>query len=443
MKYYCIFDVETDGLLEEATTIHCLSYQIYDGVQIVDKGSLTDPILIVQFLFAQECLVGHNIIRYDIPVLEKILHISITCKVIDTLGISWYLYPDRPKHGLEEWGEHFGFSKKKITDWKGLKVEEYIERCEGDVEINKRLFLFQKGYLEALYDGNFNRMVGYISFKLACLKDQEQAGLKINVGLCLKTKQVLEHLINEKIEKLVEVMPAHLGKVLRVKPKLRTDSWFAFLAEQGVSPERAPWIVEFRDKPNPASHAQLKAWLYSLGWIPITFKLSKETLKKVPQISLPFGAGLCPSVKELYSVEPALQELDGLFVAQHRLSIINSFLEVKDKNDMVYSTAHGFTNTMRLQHGKPIVNLPSINKPFGKEIRGCIKIENPTRIMCGADVSGLEDNTKQHYIYFFDPKYVTEMRVPGFDPHIDVAVTGGMITKEEAEFFSWYTETHL
>jgi hypothetical protein len=55
--------------------------------------------------------------------------------------------------------------------------------------------------------------------------------------------------------------------------------------------------------------------------------------------------------------------------------------------------------------------------------------------MCGSDISGLEDNTKQHYIYFYDPKYVEEMRVPGFCPHLDIGVLAGLITKEEEEFY--------
>lgn len=48
-------------------------------------------------------------------------------------------------------------------------------------------------------------------------------------------------------------------------------------------------------------------------------------------------------------------------------------------------------------------------------------------------MSSLEDTTKQHYMYFFDPEYVTQMRVPGFDPHLDIAVLAGMLTFEQAE----------
>ena len=54
-------------------------------------------------------------------------------------------------------------------------------------------------------------------------------------------------------------------------------------------------------------------------------------------------------------------------------------------------------------------------------------------------MSSLEDTTKQHYMYFFDPEYVSNMRVSGFDPHIDVAVLAGLLSEEEKQFFSWYS----
>jgi hypothetical protein len=33
-------------------------------------------------------------------------------------------------------------------------------------------------------------------------------------------------------------------------------------------------------------------------------------------------------------------------------------------------------------------------------------------------------------MYFYDPEYVTQMRVPGFWPHLDIALQGKMLTLE-------------
>jgi hypothetical protein len=57
-------------------------------------------------------------------------------------------------------------------------------------------------------------------------------------------------------------------------------------------------------------------------------------------------------------------------------------------------------------------------------------------------MSSLEDTTKQHYMYFYDPDYVTQMRVPGFDPHLDIAVLSGMLTPEQVNEHKLFEATH-
>ena len=62
-KRQIVFDVEANGLLDDATKIHCLSYTT-DGVTydtLFDYDGMKD------LLLNQQGLIGHNIIRYDIP----------------------------------------------------------------------------------------------------------------------------------------------------------------------------------------------------------------------------------------------------------------------------------------------------------------------------------------------------------------------------------------
>ena len=99
-----VFDVEADGLLDDATKIHCLSYTS-DGQAI---NTLFDYDQMRDLLLSQSGLIGHNIIRYDVPLLEKILGIKIKSRLFDTLPMSWVLNYNRPKHGLESFGEDFG-----------------------------------------------------------------------------------------------------------------------------------------------------------------------------------------------------------------------------------------------------------------------------------------------------------------------------------------------
>jgi DNA polymerase I-like protein with 3'-5' exonuclease and polymerase domains len=98
----------------------------------------------------------------------------------------------------------------------------------------------------------------------------------------------------------------------------------------------------------------------------------------------------------------------------------------------VQATVAGMTNTLRFKHAKPLVNIPSVEKPYGKEIRGCLTAPEGYTL-CGADMTSLEDTTKRHYMKPLDPNYVAEMSKEGFDPHLDLAKHAGIITQEDID----------
>ena len=87
---------------------------------------------------------------------------------------------------------------------------------------------------------------------------------------------------------------------------------------------------------------------------------------------------------------------------------------------------------MRFRHAKPLVNLPSVEKPYGAEIRGCLTAPDGYTL-CGADMTSLEDTTKRHYMKPLDPDYVAEMSKEGFDPHLDLAKHAGVITQDDID----------
>lgn len=147
-----VFDIEADNLLDSATKIHCLSYSDDAGHTV---HTITEYSYIQTFLGTRPdaILVGHHIIGYDIPMLEKfITKTKIKNQLIDTLALSWYLHENRPKHGLEYWGEDLGVEKPVITDWENLRLSDYIHRCEEDVKINCKLwFDVLKPRLQEIY----------------------------------------------------------------------------------------------------------------------------------------------------------------------------------------------------------------------------------------------------------------------------------------------------
>ena len=197
--------------------------------------------------------------------------------------------------------------------------------------------------------------------------------------------------------------------------------------------------VEWKEG-NPGSTPQVKEWLESLGWVPCTFKYQRNKItgeeKKIPQVrynspSDPRKGELTDSVLRLKSREPAIEVLEGLTVAKHRSGVFEGYLKAHKDGRMVAS-AGGLTNTLRLKHRAPIVNLPGVDAVWGKEIRGCI-VAPEGEILVGSDVSSLESSTKRHYMFPHDPDYVNEMSQPGFDEHINLAKFAGAISQEDED----------
>ena len=48
-------------------------------------------------------------------------------------------------------------------------------------------------------------------------------------------------------------------------------------------------------------------------------------------------------------------------------------------------------------------------------------------------MSSLEDLTKRHYMYPYDPDFVEAMSAPDYDPHLDLAMHAGVLTAQQVE----------
>lgn len=455
---YSIFDIETDGLLPTVGKIHCLSYRTYENGTLLDKNTLFSEADIRHYFEEQETLIGHNIVVYDLPVLEKIYGIKVNKnRVIDTLGLSWYLYVGRKSHGLESWGEELGVEKPKIEDWKNLSHLVYAKRCERDVEINELLFLKQIELLKKLYPKHADRqrIINYLNFKMDCLREQEEVKIKIDIPLLEKSLNELENMYNEKYNILKSVMPGVAKYKVRRCPKnmykanghlsAKGKEWLDLLREQGFADnyDKDIKIFDRYEEPNPTSTTQIKEWLYSLGWKPDVFNEVKNkktnTSKEVEQIYND-KKELNESVKELYSVCPELEHLNMFSLIGHRIGIFKSFRDNLDENGFVVASAMGLTNTNRFKHRSPCVNLPKPGTFYGEQIRGLLIIPDDSYIMIGSDLSSAEATTQDNYMFKFDPEYVKDRRTEGFDPHLDIGILAGLIKQEEADFFTHFKE---
>ena len=434
-----VFDIETDGL--DPTKIHVLSWEDELG-----KIQHTHDYVAMRIFFEEATiLIGHNIVRYDIPAVEKILGIKVTATLVDTLAVSWYINHTRPKHNLEGYGEYYNVKKPEITDWENLTKEEYAHRCNEDVKINVRLWRDLDIKLSKLYPDVNHKwdLLNYLTFKMQCAAEQEALKWKLDVDKANKYLAEWGDMKKDKIEQLAEAMPKRVLTKVQQRPKVmyKKDGElsshgerFEELRKEYRQPENVQsFVVKTGEvRGNPSSPEQVKDWLYSIGWVPRTFKFvrgSDDQEKQIPQIRR--EGELCPSVKDLVSEDPAVSILDGLSVLSHRISVLKGMVD-HEVDGYVQATVAGMTNTLRFKHAKPLVNIPSVEKPYGKEIRGCLTAPEGYTL-CGADMTSLEDTTKRHYMKPLDPNYVAEMSKEGFDPHLDLAKHAGIITQEDID----------
>ena len=435
-----IFDIETDGF--NSTKIHVVSWSDDLGKTVNSTHDYDE----MREVFKVDTLVGHSIVRFDIPAVEKVLGIKVKARLIDTLAVAWYVDHERGKHGLEGYGEDYGIPKPKITDWQSLTPQQYAHRCEEDVKINSKLWVALDKKLNKLYDNkeDKNRLIDYLTFKMECAAEQEALQWKLDVTKARTHLEVWETLKAEKIEQLANAMPEVKRYKMASKPSqmekkngelsVAGENWVTLCRQYKVPVTTTKMQVLHKvERANPNSPDQVKSWLYSLGWEPATHKYVKDkdgkNERSIPQIRK--DAELCPSVLRLAPKDEAIHLLDGLSVLSHRISVLKGMVDA-ERDGYVQATIAGFTNTMRFRHAKPLVNLPSVEKPYGAEIRGCLTAPDGYTL-CGADMTSLEDTTKRHYMKPLDPDYVAEMSKEGFDPHLDLAKHAGVITQDDID----------
>ena len=174
-----VFDLETNGLLNNSTRIHCIA--LYDGETDTIEAFNDEPYAknpkelpmgggysittAISYLEVADVIIGHNIIGFDIPVIKKLYpYFNPTGVIIDTLLLSRLYHPNLldidkksnyipsklfGRHSLEAYGHRLGEYKGEFgmtTDWKewSQEMEDY---CTQDVTVTKKLCEHFRPYL--------------------------------------------------------------------------------------------------------------------------------------------------------------------------------------------------------------------------------------------------------------------------------------------------------
>lgn len=168
-----IFDIETDGLLYNVTTIHCLvihDTETGETTAYNDQGDAEPIVRGITYLEDCACAIGHNILSYDLPVISKLYpFFSYPPCVIDTLLLSRLYHPDMMdldkrhnwegmplklygRHNLESYGHRLSCNKGdfgKDSDWKHWS-QEMQDYCIQDVNLTTKLWKHFQPYLSGL-----------------------------------------------------------------------------------------------------------------------------------------------------------------------------------------------------------------------------------------------------------------------------------------------------
>jgi len=145
-----VVDMETDGLLDQVTTAWCIvakdiNEKHEEAIYYFQPNQIESAL---EFLSEAETIIGHNILKFDLPVLKKLYDFEYDGELIDTLVVSRLLYPDRPKpkgyigkanHSVECWGVRFGHLKPEHEDWTKYSPE-MLHRCKSDVLITEQIY---------------------------------------------------------------------------------------------------------------------------------------------------------------------------------------------------------------------------------------------------------------------------------------------------------------
>jgi len=508
-KNATVADIESDNLLDKATKIHVLSYEMQAG----SEGSFSESARIKKFfeyhIKNNIPVVMHNGIGYDVPLVEKILGLDLSnIMLIDTLSISWYLNTDRQLHGLDSFFPDYGIAKPKIDDWEGLTYKEYRHRCEMDVKINKALWEDFKERLVSLYtkvkeavdsgkvDGRrvsddevcyidqykysssvedyVDRILTFLMFKADCARLKEKTKFKVDevaLNSLIEDLSVRIEAARVELESVMPQVPQYTKKNKPAKPFKKNGelsasglSWNEELSKVGIADENGNELVKQVDvdtlqilkgyePPNINGHQQIKDFLFSKGWKPRAFKFVKDEdaqqkwansgfkpqlkpkPRAIPQVSVDGDDGkqLCESVLELAESVPEIMSYAKYTTIKHRLDMCKGFKRDLREGGYLCARVGGYTNTLREQH-REIVNIPSLAKPYGKEIRNLF-VAGKGNIFLGSDLSSLEDKVKHMFMIPHDPEYVESMSQKGYDPHLAIAVMAEIMTKEEMEEF--------
>jgi|TARA_R100001463_G_scaffold15116_2_gene39512 DNA polymerase I-like protein with 3'-5' exonuclease and polymerase domains len=412
-----VFDIETDDL--DATKVWCIVAKEVDGTTYkFGPDELEDGL---DLLRSAKTLIGHNIIGFDLPVLQKLFNFTYSGKIIDTLVMSRLYNPIRENgHSLKTWGYRLGIPKQEQPEFDNY-TPQMLDYCVQDVVLNEAVYKFlQKegmGFSKQSFD--LEQLTAVI------MREQERTGFyfdsKQAMTLLAKLKQNMAD-VEDEVQKTFKpkwvddkLVTPYIRKDGELSKRGLTDEEYSnILTSNNHEPFMRKKLVEF----NLGSRKQIGEYLIDFGWKPERFTptgqpiVDEATLKKIEHIT-----------------EAKL--IADFLLYQKRIAQVSSWID-ELKDDRVHGRViPNGTITGRMTHRGPnMAQVPNIHSPYGKECRSCWTVPEGYRLV-GIDASGLELRMLAHYMN--DADYIEE--VINGDIHSTNQKLAGLKTRDQAKTF--------
>jgi len=411
-----VFDIEANGLQPTKVWV-IVACDLSNQETVVFSG---DTLQDFNAYIKDAEVIGHNIIGYDVPVLERLLGTDFSsCKITDTLVLSRLTEPSREGgHSLDNWGQQLGFPKGEHSDWNTFS-QDMVDYCKQDVLVNVKVYNALRGVLAGFGSESISleHQVQSIITKQTdngWLLDQEHAFV-----LLAKLKEK-KYDLEDKVHETFKPLPTFIKEIT---PKYKKDGTMSVVGLKFLGDSWSDYIAPFSrvDYPefNLGSRQQIGRYLQYFGWKPEKFTekgqaiVDEAILSKVTNI-------------------PEANMIAEYLMVQKRIAQVQSWLDAVEDDGRV----HGYVNsngavTGRMTHSSPnVAQVPSSGAPYGADCRACWTSPKGYKIV-GMDASGLELRMLAHYMN--DEGYTNEILTG--DIHTANQLASGVDTRSQAKTF--------
>jgi DNA polymerase I-like protein with 3'-5' exonuclease and polymerase domains len=409
-----VFDIEANGFLAEVDRLHCTVIVDADTSELFDYADQPAHTPIEQALSVlsqAEELIGHNIIKYDLPVLDKIYgwRPHKDQKITDTIIWTRLVFPELRdadykarqlaakngttypgyyvgSHALEAWGFRMGILKGQygyLPDGKpdpeawvrwNAEMHDYMKQ-DGRVTL---------ALLRKLAKARTSERALHLEHRFATITAMmERRGFAFN-------KQEAQELYSELVKCRLRIAsdlketfpPRTVEEVFIPRANNKTRGYV-----KGVAFTKRH-VVEF----NPSSRLMIADRLKEKGWVPTEFtpggqpKIDETILSKLdyPEAKV---------LAEHFLIEKRIGQIAEGDQAWLRLEINGAI--------------HASVNTLgaitgRCTHSNPnIAQVPKVGSAYGEECRRLFVARKGYKLV-GVDLAGVELRCLSHYMARYD-----------------------------------------